>query len=110
MNYNELTPVQKHVVRAMHYIWLSKNHYRLLWITPIEYLFGFEYDESDRLFWLEDRCCANEMSWIHKQAYENECMRLAEIPKKIPGYTNERARREAKVVVDYVRGEYRRMK
>lgn len=111
LNYNELTPVQKHVVRAMHYIYLSKNTYRLgIKRSPIQKLYNsfLFVNEYSKLFKFR-RLYTLTKAWIWKRAYENECLRLAEIPKRIPGYTNERARREAKEVVDYVRGEYRRM-
>ena len=109
MNYNELTPVQKHVVRAMHYIWLSKRIKKsFIQLSPVETLTGDIYSIPEKLLDYKYNFTTTG-AWIWKRAYQNECLRLAEIPKKIPGYTNERARREAKVVVDYVRGEYRRM-
>lgn len=114
MNYNELTPVQKHVVRAMHFTEMAKDLNKHHQRTYIETLFKKVFYRTDefegaRLGLFYYRYLKNK-AWIWKRAYQNECLRLAEIPKRIPGYTNERARREAKEVVDYVRAEYRRAK
>lgn len=109
MNYNELTPVQKHVVESMHYISMSKDVNSFKKYTPPEKILKTFFAPKGRLTIFHKRYTKTNGD-IWRRAYINECLRLAEIPKRIPGYTNERARREAKEVVDYVRGEYRRAK